>query len=105
MLTGDGKLCLVGLGRGPSCLPRILTTLWERVWQCRPEWVGGCRPVDLRMGENWSIDHDSAVVSLGIALEVLVASNVTQQPPLPGTRNSRVPLDQALAATLAEREP
>lgn len=77
VLGSGGKLCLTSLGRGKSGLSRTLTKLWEGVWQCKPEWVGGCRPVDLRQfvtTENWTIERHESVISFGIPSEVLVAS-------------------------------
>ncbi len=77
VLSDRGKLCLVSLGHGTSGLSRIVAALWERVWKCKPELVGGCRPVDLRMlltPTRWSIDHFKAVVAFGTPSEVLVAS-------------------------------
>ncbi len=77
ILSSGGKLCLVGLGRGTKGLSRIVTALWDTMWRLKPELVGGCRPVDLRMlltPTRWSIDHFKAVVTLGVPSEVLLAS-------------------------------
>ncbi len=77
ILSSGGKLCLVSLGRGTSGLSRIVTALWETVWRLKPEFVGGCRPVDLRnllRPGDWYIDHHRSVASFGIMSDVLVAS-------------------------------
>lgn len=77
ILRPGGKLCLVSASRGRSGLSRTLTKLWETVWQRKPEWVGGCRPIDLRQivpAEKWTIEHHESVVSLAITSELLVAS-------------------------------
>jgi hypothetical protein len=77
VLGSGGKRCLVSLGRGRSGLSRTLTKLWEGVWQRKPEWVGGCRPVDLRQfvkAGNWTIERYESVISFGITSELLVAS-------------------------------
>jgi SAM-dependent methyltransferase len=77
-----GKLCLVSLGHGTSGLSRVVSGLWERVWERKPELVGGCRPVDLRSllePDKWAIEHFKDVVSFGLSSEVVVASRLQKQ--------------------------
>lgn len=76
VLCDNGKLCVVSLGYGTSGFSRIVTALWDRAWRCKPEIVGGCRPVNLRrlLDAQWSIEHYTKVVSFGISSDVLVAS-------------------------------
>lgn len=81
VLSDGGKLCLVSLTRGPSLVPRMITNLWERVWRWKPALLGGCRPVELRdllPPHDWSIEHWSTVVSIGVPSEVIVASRRAQ---------------------------
>ncbi|MGB7436996.1 MAG: class I SAM-dependent methyltransferase, partial [Candidatus Acidiferrum sp.] len=77
VLSPNGKLCLVSLGCGSSGLARLVTALWEAVWRCKPQLVGGCRPSDLSTllsSNKWSVDHHGRVVSFGTTSEVVVAS-------------------------------
>jgi ubiquinone/menaquinone biosynthesis C-methylase UbiE len=81
VLTGEGKLCLVSLGRGRSGLARVVTAGWEAVWKRRPQWVGGCRPLELRTllpPKQWLIEHYMRVSSFGIASEMLVADGCSE---------------------------
>ncbi|MGE5324622.1 MAG: class I SAM-dependent methyltransferase [Actinomycetota bacterium] len=81
-ILGDGgKLCLVSLTHGPSLFSRIFTKAWERCWRWKPALLGGCRPVELRdllSAQDWSIEHQSTVVSFGVPSEVIVASRRAQ---------------------------
>lgn len=77
ILSPDGKLCLVSLGRSTSGFAGFVTALWETVWKWKPGLVGGCRPSELRSllaPDQWSIDHLRKVVSFGVTSEVVVAS-------------------------------
>ena len=76
VLTANGKLCVVSLGHGSTGLSRIVTSVWEAVWKRKPEWVGGCRPLNLRRllpPRAWKIEHHATVVAFGVASEVLIA--------------------------------
>lgn len=82
ILVPNGRLCVTGLTRGESPLSRVLMLAWEGVWSLRPELVGGCRPIELAealASEEWELEHRSAVSSLGIASEVVVARNIGNQ--------------------------
>lgn len=76
VLTANGKLCVVSLGHGSPGVSRIVTALWKTVWKHNPEWVGGCRPLNLRTLlplTAWKIEHHTTVVAFGVASEVLIA--------------------------------
>jgi hypothetical protein len=77
VLRPKGKLILTSLAHGTTKFSKLVTLGWEMIWRHNPEWIGGCRPVDLRSlvrPTEWSIDHHTTVVSFGITSDVLVAS-------------------------------
>jgi hypothetical protein len=76
VLTPKGKLCVVGLNAGSTVASRFVSSAWSAVHRLKPEWVGGCRP--LNVGEfldsgRWAVDHNETVVAFGIPSEVMVA--------------------------------
>lgn len=81
VLRPDGLMCLVGLSDGCSLISRFVSSVWNVLHRLRPQWVGGCRPVELKriLAEDyWQIVYSSRVASWGIPSEVLVARRVTQ---------------------------
>lgn len=76
-LSDHGLLCLASLTPGASGVPRAVSRLWSEVARHRPEWTGGCRPLDVSSfltPLSWRIDHLEVVASYGISSQVLVAS-------------------------------
>jgi SAM-dependent methyltransferase len=79
VLVPNGRICVTGLTGGEGLLSRVVMLAWKGVWSLRPELVGGCRPIELAealASEEWELEHRSAVSSLGIASEIVVARNV-----------------------------
>lgn len=77
LLRPDGRLCLAGLTWGDDRLARILSRCWAAVHALRPEWVGGCRPLQMRRfvaEESWAVLHHEVVRAWGVPSEVLVAT-------------------------------
>ena len=77
VLTGDGKLCLVGLTRGTTVLSRLVTFAWTLVHRLRPAWVGGCRPlrmIDYLNDGDWEIQYRRVITRYGIPSEIIVAT-------------------------------
>ena len=74
-LRPGGRLGLVSLTRGESLIGRTVSSLWSAVHRRRPQWVGGCRPLEQArfIGDGWHIEHRSVVRAWGIPSEVLVA--------------------------------
>jgi len=74
----DGLLCVVALTHGEGRLSRWLSRAWERIATLRPEWVGGCRPIEVapRLGGAWRIEHRELVTVMAITSEVVVARRV-----------------------------
>ena len=77
VLTPDGKLCLVSLSSGISLSSRIVSSVWETVFNLRASLVGGCRPIQLLSyfdENNWSINYHKVITQFGVPSEILVAS-------------------------------
>lgn len=81
-LRSDGILGLVGLTDGESWLGRAVSSLWTAVHRRRPQWVGGCRPLQqvrfLDAG-RWRVSHRAVVRAWGIPSEVVVARKAADQ--------------------------
>lgn len=83
VLTPEGMLCLVSLTEGTTARSRALMALWRTLFRLRPQWVGGCRPIQLvpfLEPSAWRIEHRSVVVAWGIPSEVVVARPVRPTP-------------------------
>lgn len=77
VLKTNGKLCLISLTKGKSPFGRIVTWTWELIYSLRPEFVGGCRPIELLdylAPDLWRIEYSNTVSSFGITSEIVVAS-------------------------------
>ena len=77
LLGPEGRLCLAGLTWGEGPLERLVANGWAAVHALRPEWVGGCRPLDARrfLGpDRWTVHHDEVDRAWGVPSEVLVAA-------------------------------
>jgi ubiquinone/menaquinone biosynthesis C-methylase UbiE len=88
VLEPGGLLCVASLTHGETAPSRILTGLWQRLWNLRPQLVGGCRPISVsgRLSpELWAIRHRAVVGSLALSSEVVVASRLSGRSS-PGTR-------------------
>ena len=76
VLTPDGRLCLVSLTHGTTSISRFVSRVWTRVHGWRPNWVGGCRPIELQdfvQDRLWQVEYRNVVVARGIPSEILVA--------------------------------
>ncbi len=79
LLCAEGRICVVGLTRGPTPLSRGVSALWDTLHALRPQWVGGCRPLRVRSllrEAHWHEEHHSIVTAWGVPSEVLVASPI-----------------------------
>lgn len=79
VLTADGKLCLVSLTNGINAPSRIVSSLWQKVFNLRASLVGGCRPVQLvtYLDENiWSVDYHKVITQFAVPSEILIASPI-----------------------------
>ena len=77
LLAADGRLCLAGLTWGRDALSRIVSYSWDALHSFRPEWVGGCRPVEgrtLLQQSRWRLLHHEVVTAWGVPSEVVVAT-------------------------------
>ena len=79
ILRDDGRLCLVGLTRGETLPQRLVAATAERIFKWRPQFVGGCRPVELTKflsGDRWRVLHRGVVSRFALPSEVVVATPV-----------------------------
>jgi SAM-dependent methyltransferase len=88
ILSGGGLLCLISLTHGFTGVSRIVERAWQAVFNIRPDWVGGCRPIDLLelVSEPvWHIRYDDKISSFGVSSEVLIAEKAlhSSHPPPP----------------------
>ena len=77
VLTSSGKLCLASLSTGFTFGSRIVSSVWQTVFNLRASLVGGCRPVKLVKfidEQQWSIDHHKVISQFGVPSEILIAS-------------------------------
>jgi SAM-dependent methyltransferase len=77
LLSADGRLCLTGLTWGDDALSRGVSVVWDALHAIRPQWVGGCRPVETRSlleRARWRERHHDVVTAWGVPSEVLVAA-------------------------------
>lgn len=75
VLTPGGKLCLVSLTKGVTCLSRMVSFLWMAVFRMRASLVGGCRPIYLERYadlERWQIEYRNVLTPFGVPSEVLI---------------------------------
>ncbi len=80
VLEDGGRLGLVSLTQGETYFARVLTRLWQGVWNRKPFWMGGCRPVCLRAwlrpGE-WRIEYHTTRTALGLLTSEIVVARPT----------------------------
>lgn len=79
MLRPGGLLVLSGLAPAQGPLSRICVGLWSAIYRARPEWVGGCRPLQLAPlidPTRWALRYHAIVTPLGFPLEVLTAERI-----------------------------
>lgn len=77
MLGPEGRLCVVGLTNGRGALGRLVSSTWRTLHALRPEWVGGCRPLELAAflaEDGWTVEYHHVVMAWGISSEVIVAA-------------------------------
>jgi ubiquinone/menaquinone biosynthesis C-methylase UbiE len=75
VLIPGGKLCLVSLTKGVTCLLRMVSFLWMTIFRVRASLVGGCRPISLEPyadSEGWQTEYRNVVTPFGVPSEVLV---------------------------------
>ena len=75
VLVPGGQLCLASLTFGRTAWSRALASVWKRIHDRRPMWVGGCRPLELvaRL-HDWRVLHSQIVCAFGICTEVVIAA-------------------------------
>jgi ubiquinone/menaquinone biosynthesis C-methylase UbiE len=76
LLAPGGRLCVVSLTHGQASLARMVSRVWAKVHELRPQLVGGCRPVELTslLGSSWDLLHRDVVCAFGVCSEVVVAA-------------------------------
>lgn len=88
LLGPGGRLCVVGITRGPEGVTRRVMEAWGFVATRFPRLVGGCRPIDLRDlldPELWATDASEVVTRWAVSSQVIVA-----EPRKGGHRGGRV---------------
>ena len=76
VLRPGGRLALASLSPGQTVPARLVTRLWQTVWNLNPALLGGCRP--LRLGglldpEQWTVVAAFPVTDAFLSSDVLVA--------------------------------
>lgn len=76
VLLPGGLLCIAGITRGSTPASRIVMGAWQRLFDCKPSWLGGCRPLELEpfLADGWEMRFRRTFVAFGIASEVIVAT-------------------------------
>jgi SAM-dependent methyltransferase len=77
VLQSSGILALASLSYGISAVSKGVSGLWRTIHHLNPNWVGGCRPVDLIDfidERSWKVIHHEKVSQFGITSEILVAN-------------------------------
>lgn len=78
VLRPGGLACFAGITPGTTPASRALMAAWRRLFEIKPGWLGGCRPLALAplLGPAWRIRFHRVVVAWAVASEVLVAAPV-----------------------------
>ena len=76
VLRPGGRLALASLSPGRTVPARLVTRLWQAVWNLNPALLGGCRPI--RLGglldpEQWAVVAAFPVTDVFLSSDVLVA--------------------------------
>lgn len=76
LLESGGLLCLTGLSYSPKPLARLKIGLWELVYQVKPEWLGGCRPLQVLKflpQDVFQVEYHTVMIAAATPSEVVVA--------------------------------
>lgn len=76
VLSPDGKFCAVTSTEGIGPVSRMISGVWQAVYDRRPGLVGGCRPLHLSKlldAAKWQFEYVQVLVSWGITSEIAVA--------------------------------
>jgi SAM-dependent methyltransferase len=76
VLRPAGLLALASLAPGRTSPARLVTRLWQAVWNLNPALLGGCRPLQLRTlldPADWDPVAGSTVTDWFLSSDVLVA--------------------------------
>ena len=76
VLAPGGRVCLASLTFGRTAWSRTVCSLWSKIHERHPRWVGGCRPLELlpRLDASWRVLHREVVCTFGVCTEVVVAT-------------------------------
>ena len=75
-LVPGGLLCLASLTRGSGGIAGLGSWIWAGVQRLAPQWVGGCRPVQLTGlldAHDWEVLSRETVSPWSVASEVVIA--------------------------------
>lgn len=73
VLIPGGKLCLVSLTKGVTCLSRMVSFLWMTIFRVRASLVDGRRPISLEQyvdSESWWTEYRNVLTPFGVPSEV-----------------------------------
>jgi ubiquinone/menaquinone biosynthesis C-methylase UbiE len=79
MLSAGGLLGLSSLTPGFTAGTRLMAGLLAGVHRLRPQWIGGCRALELLEflpKSQWQVRHVARVAALGVPLQAVVAQRV-----------------------------
>ncbi len=79
VLMPYGKLCLVSLTFGVTFASRLVSTVWQKLFQLHAPLVGGCRPVRLVSlfdQQRWSLEYSKVISQFAVPSEVIIACSI-----------------------------
>lgn len=76
VLAPSGMLCLASLSQGNSWASKALCQVWSTAAIHKPQWVGGCRPIDLLAvlpTQSWRIIYYKKVTQWAVPTDIVIA--------------------------------
>lgn len=75
LLVPGGLMGLASIAPGTAPVSKAVMQGWQWLHQLRPQWLGGCRPLQLAAAvpAGWQINHQQRLTHAGITSEVVVA--------------------------------
>ena len=77
VLQPGGRVVLLSLTEGTTFYSRLFVAWWKFRFRLNPEWLGGCRPLQLThsvVAAGFSIVHQEIIIERGFPSELIVAT-------------------------------